>query len=37
MGRKMSGAEAMADQIKPKDVVEELIEFTPPQRHGSSE
>lgn len=28
MGRKMSGAQAMADQIKPNDVVEDLIEFT---------
>lgn len=28
MGRKMSGAQAMADQIKPKDVVDELVEFT---------
>ncbi len=28
MGRKMSGAQAMADQVKPKDVVGELIEFT---------
>ncbi len=28
MGRKMSGAQAVTDQVKPKDVVDELVEFT---------